>query len=135
MLQKYKVLLLHMLFIIAVGFPGSIQRKLLTYWNINVLCHNVSVDCCDCLPSILYFTCWTPFVVVFFLFHWLPSCIVFVDCLNVCEDSLVIQLIWTDHLHAYNRLLKTGMIWCKKNSPHFLINQLNSITNKSLVLK
>ena len=44
-------------FIIFVGFPGLIQRQGLASWNINALCHNVSVDCCVFIPSILYFTC------------------------------------------------------------------------------
>ena len=44
-------------FIIVMGFPRQIQRQGLASWNINALCHNVSVDCCVCLPSILYFTC------------------------------------------------------------------------------
>ena len=44
-------------FIIVVGFPGSIKGQVLAYWNLNSLCHNVSVYCCVCLPSTLYFTC------------------------------------------------------------------------------
>ena len=43
-------------FIIVVGFPGIIQIQGLVYWNINTMCHSVSVDCCVCIPSILYFT-------------------------------------------------------------------------------
>ena len=57
-------------FILFIGFPGLFQRQGLASWNINILCHNVLFDCCVCLPSILYFTCWTCFVLVFFLFHW-----------------------------------------------------------------
>ena len=57
--------------ITVMGFPGWIQRQGLASWNVNIICHNFSVYCCVCIPSILYFTCWTRFVLVFFLFHWL----------------------------------------------------------------
>ena len=53
---------------------------------------------------------------------------------NTCCDSLVRQLICTDHLHYYNRLLKMGMIWCQKTH-HCLLNPSTPITNKMLVLK
>ena len=56
-------------FIIVMGFPGLVQRQGLASWNINILCHNFSVGCWFCLPSVLYFTCWTCFVIFFFLFH------------------------------------------------------------------
>ena len=121
-------------FIFIMGFPGLIQRKVLSSWNINVLCHNVSVDCFVCLPSILYFTCWTRFVLVFFLFHWSPSCIIIFYCLNACDNSPVRNLSFTDHIHSFNRLPNMGMIRCKKN-PHCLLNPLTSISNKILVLK
>ena len=116
-------------FIIVMGFKGSIQRKGLDSWNIKIICHNVSVDYCVCIPSNFYCTCWTRFVLVFFLLHWSPSCIVFVDCLNECDDIPLRQIIFTDHLHSYNRLLKIGMIWCTL-PPHCLLNKLTSITNK-----
>ena len=51
------------------GFSGLIQRHGLDYWNISSICQKISVDCCICLPSTLYFTCWNCFVIVFFLFH------------------------------------------------------------------
>ena len=57
-------------FIIVMCFPGLTQRQVLPYWGINILCHNFSVYCCVCLPSILYFTCWTRFVLILFLFYW-----------------------------------------------------------------
>ena len=44
-------------FIIVMGFPGLVQRQGLTSWNINILCHILSVDCCVCIPFVLYFTC------------------------------------------------------------------------------
>ena len=44
-------------FTIVISFPGLIQRQGLASWNINILCHNVSVGCCVCIPSILYFNC------------------------------------------------------------------------------
>ena len=57
-------------FIIIMGFPGLVHRQGFASWNINIPCHNFSVDCCVCLPSILYFSCWTCFVLVFLLFRW-----------------------------------------------------------------
>ena len=134
-------------FIIVMGFPGLVQIQGLDYWNINALCHNFLVDCCVCLPSILYFALWACFVLVLFLFYWsLPviyhcmlllivlSCIVFVDCFNACDDRQLRQLTCTGHLHEYNRQLKKGMIWCKK-TPYFWLNPLIPITYKSLFLK
>ena len=98
--------------IIVMVFPGLFHRKGLDSWNINIVCHNVSVDCFDFIPSILYFECWNCFVLVLFLFHWsLPviyhiSYLIdylvfyFFNCLNVCDESLVIQIICTGHLYA-----------------------------------
>ena len=43
------------------------------------------------------------------LIEFLPF-IVLVDCFNACDDRPVRQLIFTDHLHAYNRTFKMGMI-------------------------
>ena len=57
-------------YIIFMGFPWLIQRQGLDSWNINIICHNFSVDCCVCLPYIIYFTCCHHFVIFFFLFHW-----------------------------------------------------------------
>ena len=89
--------------------------------------NNCSIDWCVCLPSILHFTFWASFLLVFFLFHWSPpipipisvllenlTVIVLIDCLNECNKNLFRHLICTDHLHAYNRLLKMGMISQKK---------------------
>ena len=56
-------------FIIVIGFSWLIQRQGLYSWNIKIICHNFSVNP-FCLPSILYFTCWTLFLFVFFLFCW-----------------------------------------------------------------
>ena len=44
-------------FINVMSFPGIIHRQGLALLNINILCHNLSVDCCVCIPSILYITC------------------------------------------------------------------------------
>ena len=43
------------------GFPGLIQRWGLALRNIKIVRNKDSVDCCVCIPSILYFTCWTFF--------------------------------------------------------------------------
>ena len=48
--------------------------------------------------------------------------IVFVDCLNVCYDSPVRHLSCTVNLHARDRQLKNGMIWCKGGKLHCLLN-------------
>ena len=52
----------------------------------------------------------------------ITPCIVSVDCLNACNDSPFIQLICTGNIHAYNRQLKKGMIWCKEKKLHWLLN-------------
>ena len=44
------------------------------------------------------------------LFLKFRPCIFFIDCFNACDDRPVRQLRFTYHLHAYNRLLKIGMI-------------------------
>ena len=113
------------------GFLGILQRQGLVSCNINIICHNVLVDCCVCLPSILYFTCWTFF---FFLpVSLINHCIVFVDYLNACDDIPFRQLICTGHIHAYDRQLKKGVIWCKKNN--CLLNPSAPITYEILLLK
>ena len=96
-------------FIAVRGFPVLTYRQGLASWNINILCHQVTVDCCVCLHSILYL----PVELVCACFLSVPlitPCIVFVDGLNACDDSLVRQLIYTGNLHAYDRQLKKGMI-------------------------
>ena len=50
------------------------------------------------------------------LYPKLWPCIVFY-CLNACDDSPIRQLSFTDHPHAYNRILKMGIIWFKITSP------------------
>ena len=48
---------INMKFLVVVTPPSiyQVRRQVIAYWNINILCNNVSVDCCVCLPSILYF--------------------------------------------------------------------------------
>ena len=52
----------------------------------------------------------------------IAPCIVFVDCLNACDGCPVRQLSCTGNLHAYDRQLKKGMIWCKEKKLHCLLN-------------
>ena len=40
-------------FIFVMGFSGLVQRQWFVSWNINIICHNFSVDNCVYLPSIL----------------------------------------------------------------------------------
>ena len=70
------------------------------------------------------------FLLNLFCYCFLPvpfitPCIVFVDCLNECDEIPVIKLSCNGHLHAYERQLKNGMILCKKNSP-FLTKPVDS---------
>ena len=44
-------------FIIYMGFPGLNQRQGLASWNLNILCHNFSVDCCVFSPFHPLLTC------------------------------------------------------------------------------
>ena len=52
----------------------------------------------------------------------IAPCIFFVDSLNACDNSPVRQLSCTVNLHAYGRQLKKGMIWCKEEKLHCLLN-------------
>ena len=48
-------------FIIAINFPGLVQRQLLASWNINIIWNKGSAYFCDCIHSILYFNRLTRF--------------------------------------------------------------------------
>ena len=133
-------------FIIFMVFPGLFQIHWLASWSINIICNNFSVDCCVCLPFTLCFTCWTRFVlfllpvplitpcnITYVCSDWLFDIVFLFNYLNECDNIPVWKLSCNDHLHAYTRLLKMGMIWCKK-TPHCLLIFLTAITSKSLVL-
>ena len=47
----------------------------------------------------------------------ITPCIVFVDCLNACDDIPIKKLNYTRNIHAYERKLKKSMIWCKEKTP------------------
>ena len=114
-------------FITAMGFTVLVQRGIIASYNIIIVWNKYSVDCCVCLPYTLYFILQNRFFACFILFPLIPPCynpyvcsdwlfdIVFLDCLNACDDSPVKHLNCTGHIYAYNRLLKMGMIWCKKH--------------------
>ena len=97
-------------------FPGLFQIQVLAYWIINNLCRNVSVDCCVCLTSILYF-----YLLKYFCAFFLPVPLIpilyFFKCLNACDDSPVRHIRCNYHIHSCKVLLKIGIIWWKKNSP------------------
>ena len=113
-------------FITVMSFQGITQMWVLASFNINLVWSFFSL--LMCLPPfypLLYLL--NSFLWVFsscFIDHslfqslcmiclkfWL--CVVFIDCLNLCDDRPVINLSSTNHIHAYNRLFKKGMIWCK----------------------
>ena len=115
---------------IVVGFPVLIQRQGLASWNINIICHNFSVDCCVLYPfhTLLYLlnsfcACFipVPFIATYNMSYiccdWNLDLVLFFYCLNACDDIPIRQVICTNHIHSYNRLLKMVKIWCKKNSP------------------
>ena len=37
-------------------------------------------------------------------------CMVFIECLNACDNSTIIKINCTEYLHAYNRLLNIVII-------------------------
>ena len=119
-------------FINVMGFPGLIHIQGLSSCNINIAWNKYSVDCCICIPSTLYFNCWTHFcawflpdpvilpvpipassltenLTLFFIFGFL----------YVCDYSLFRNLWCTYYFHFYERLLTMSMIWCKKIPPLF----------------
>ena len=57
--------------------------------------------------------------------------IFFVDFLNACDDILIRQLRCTGNLHAYDKQLKKGMIWCKGGKTHCLLNPSTPIRYKN----
>ena len=102
-------------FIIVVGFPGLVQRQGLASWNINILCHHFFswLLCLSPFHTLLYLL--NLFCACFLHVSLITTCFVFVDFLNSCDDSPVRQLRCTGHIHSYDRQLKKGVIWCKKN--------------------
>ena len=88
--------------------------------------------------------CLSPFHTLLYLLNlfcacFLPvpmitPCIVFVDCLNACDDSPVIQLSCTGNLHSYDRQLKKGIILWKRKKNHCLLNPSTPIRYKILLL-
>ena len=56
-------------FIIVMSFPGLVHRQGFDFWNIKIICHNISVDCC--VVSFTNFTLYVElvFVLFFFLLH------------------------------------------------------------------
>ena len=112
-----------------MGFTGIIQIQGISPCNINITWKKYSFYCCVCLPPSFYLPVEIVFVILLFLFHYLLfqslyliclkywPCIVFVDYLNACGEIPARHIICTEHLHAYNSLLKMGMIWCKNHPP------------------
>ena len=107
-----------------MGSSGLVQIQRIDSCNINILCHNVSVDCCVLfhfhtllyllnlfcaffLPVPFITPCNIPYVCYDLLFDIF---VVVFDCLNACDNSPVRHLSFTRHIHSYNRLLKRGVI-------------------------
>ena len=136
MLQKDKVLLLHILW--------WRQEILLFSWDLQgkFRAKDLLLD-----TSMLHVTM---FQLIFFVY--LPSfnlpvklflCLFYscsIDhslycyCLNVYYDSLIRHISCTGHIHSHESELKKGMIRCKEN-PHCSLNPSTPITHKNLLLK
>ena len=109
-------------FITVMGFPGSIQRQGLASWNIKIIQKKYLVHFCACIPSIIYFTCWTHVVIVFFLFHLSLLVIIhmsaMIDNLTLCcfcwlFECMLWQSFWLPAtLEGYRRWLGDGLPWC-----------------------
>ena len=66
-----------------------------------------------------YFLDPTMFQYFYMIFLKPSTCIVFIICDNLFHKRTVINLFCTEYLHAYNRLLKMGIISCKNKHPPF----------------
>ena len=123
----------------VVGFLGMIHRWELTSLNINFVWPMFQLI--DVFVYLPYFTLSIEiiFVLVFLLLHWSPPVPIilnalieilnlchFIDFLNACNDRNVRHISCTNHLHAYNRLLKMGMIWWKKLPQLFWLKIITS---------
>ena len=113
------------------GFSVTIQRWVIASFKINIVGNFFQLI--GVLDSLIYFI-W-PVELILFLFSsysidstlfqslcllclkfW--PCLVFIYCLNIFYDIPFRHISCNDHLHAYNRFLNMGMIWCKnKSSP------------------
>ena len=104
---------------------------------------NCSADWYVFLPSIIYFTCWTLFCAWFHPVPFITPCsntyvfsassfYLFFYLFNTCDEIPVRQISCIDYLCDYNRILKMGMIWCKKNISSLLTNKITYIANKIL---
>ena len=128
-IQNYfrdKYLLLGTSILYVASFHFFVVLVSLSSFNLHVRIVLCLFSSCSIDHSLQYTVC------LLWLIIW--YCIVFLNFLNACDDSPVRQLICTGHFHAYYRLLKKGMTWCKKLS-HRLPNLLTVITNKIIVLK
>ena len=70
-------------FITVMGFPGLIKIWIIDSRSINILRNKGSLDCCVCLPSTLYFTCWTHFC----------ACFIPVPLITPCSNTYVLS-VW-----------------------------------------
>ena len=137
MLQKDKVLLLHMLwqrqeFYYFHGFSRiSLATRTCFLGHQHYMSLRYSWLLCLCLFRPFLFML-NLFCVCFLPVPMITPYIVFVDCLNACDDIPVIQLICTGHIHAYDRRLKRDMINAKK--PHCLIYPSTPIRYKIFLL-
>ena len=132
MQQKYKVLLLHMIWWRQEVLLLSCFSRVNPEKSSCFLEHQCFMSQCFslllCLPpfhTILYLL--NLFCAFFLPVPLITPCIVFVDCFNACDYISVRQISCTVHLHAYVIKLKKGMLWCKKHS-HCLLNPSTHIT-------
>ena len=118
-------------FITVMGFTVIIQIRGISSWDINTLWPNFQLI--NVFASLIYFN--LPVEIIFVIFSYFSIylslfqslCLIwlkfwfFLNCLNTCDDRPVRQIICTDHLQAYDRLLDMDMIWCKnKNTSPFM---------------
>ena len=66
-----------------------------------------------------YFLDTTMFQYFYMIFLKPSNCIVVIIYYNVCDDRYVRNVFCAEYLHAYNRLLKMGIISCKNKHPPF----------------
>ena len=104
---------------------------LLCFYPFHPLFYLLNSFCASFIPITSITSCNIPCVCS----DWNFDLVLFFYWLNACGQIPVRHIKFTDHIHAYNSLLNMGMIRYKKTPPHFLLNQLTSITKKHYFLK
>ena len=114
------------------NFQKGLMVKYLIHWTLKW--YGTSLSWFMCLPPLSqlihllnsflclfssYFIYPTLFQYFYLIFLKHSLYIIVIICYNAYDDRPVRNVLCTEYIHAYNRLLKMGIISCKNNPPPF----------------